>query len=72
MNKPYNEYGEIFESVDEAAEFCGVGRNTFFEWLYCGKTPMGALIEGTHYYRINRGYRFIKYQLALLFKMIGS
>ncbi len=71
MNRPYNEYGEILLTA-EAAEFCGVSHVTFRQWVHCGQTPMGPLIENTHYYRINRGYRFIKYQLALLFKMIGS
>ena len=66
--KTLNQYAEIL-NIKEAAQLCGVSHVTFSEWLHSGQTPMGELIEGAHYFKVGRVYKFIKYQLALLFKM---
>lgn len=71
MNKTYNEYGEIL-LLREAADFVGVSHPTFTDWIHNGVTPMGRIVENTHYYRIGREYRFIKRQLAILFKIISE
>lgn len=74
MTNPYNTYGEILETVEEIAEFCGVSKPTFQKWLKDNMTPMGAISKGTHYFDVGTdikpSYRFIKRQFGLLFKMI--
>ncbi len=64
-----DEYGEVL-FTHEAARFCGVSVVTFGQWLATGETPMGSLVEGVHYFRLGRQRRFIKHQLARLFKML--
>lgn len=68
--KTLDQFNEIL-NIEEAAELCGVSHVTFTEWLHSGQTPMGELEEGTHYFKVGRNYKFIKHQLALLFKMIS-
>lgn len=67
--RTYNDYAEVL-CLEEAAELAGVSHVTFGQWVAAMTTPMGELVEGTHFYRVGRQYRFIKHQLALLFKMI--
>lgn len=69
MNKPYQEYGENL-NLKEASEFCNTSRTTFSKWVSSGKTPMGQIVEGVHYYKDGRNYHFIKRQLGILFKYI--
>jgi hypothetical protein len=75
LRKTYADYPESLRLI-EAADLCGVSHPTFTAWINCNKTPMGPIEEGVHYYRIGdpdnprREYRFIKYQLGLLFKMV--
>lgn len=64
-----DQFNEVL-NIQEAAELCGVSHVTFSGWLHSGQTPMGDLVEGVHYFRVGRIYKFIKHQLALLFKMI--
>lgn len=66
-----DQFDEIL-NIQEAAELCGVSHVTFSEWLHSGQTPMGELVEGTHYFRVGRNYKFIKHQIARLFKMISA
>lgn len=69
MTKTYNDYGEIL-TLRQAAEFCGVSHPTFYQWLRNGTTPMGPIIEGTHFYTVGRDRKFVKRQLGLLFRMV--
>ncbi len=59
-------------SLQQVSKFCGTSHVTFSEWIKTGQTPMGEIIEGEHYFKIGREYRFIKRQVALLFKMISE
>lgn len=68
--KTLDQYNEIL-NIQETAELCGVSHVTFSEWLHSGQTPMGELVEGIHYFKVGRNYKFIKHQIALLFKMIS-
>jgi phage anti-repressor protein/transcriptional regulator with XRE-family HTH domain len=65
------DFGEILNTED-AAKLIHISKDTLLVYLRTGKTPMGEIVKGYHYYRSGSDYRIVKNRLCELFGIISS
>ena len=65
----YQDFSEVMKPR-EVALLLGVSLPKFWEWIHSGKTPMGVILEGVHYYKAGYEYRIIKDRVCELFGIL--
>lgn len=65
----YHDFGEVL-IPREAALLLKTSPPRIMEWLHTGKTPMGEITAGVHYFKTGYEFRIIKDRLCELFGIL--